>query len=81
MMYIGIDPGLNGAVAAIYQRNLVDATAALKRGEPGTFGKEEVEVFDTPTMTVVGSKTKRKYSVPGMVRLLQYFIDKNIGDK
>ena len=46
-MFIGIDPGLDGALAG-----LADS------GEPW--------LFDTPTLTVAGAKSRRDYDIPQM---------------
>jgi hypothetical protein len=54
MIFIGIDPGLGGAVGVLH-----DQAAA--------------EIFDTPTLTVVGEKTKRKYNVSAMASILEPF--------
>lgn len=60
MIYIGIDPGLSGAVGIIQEDALI-----------GPHGDIDVySVFDTPTALVEGETTKRKYLVPSMVRLL-----------
>ena len=58
MIYIGIDPGLSGAVGVI------DDTAEFPENL-------RVQVFDTPTVLVEGEKTKRKYLVSGMALLLK----------
>lgn len=56
MIYIGIDPGLNGAVAVINEE-VIDNL---------------VEVFDTPTMEVQSSgKTRNKYNTAAMAKLLK----------
>lgn len=56
MIYIGIDPGLSGAVAIINEEIIGNLT----------------EVFDTPTMEVESSgKTKNKYDTAAMARLLK----------
>jgi len=60
MIYIGIDPGLNGAVGIINE-DLVPP----------------FEVHDTPTFTVEGSKSKRKYNVPEMAKILSKFAGRN----
>jgi crossover junction endodeoxyribonuclease RuvC len=54
MIYIGIDPGLNGAVGVI--------------GEQA--GNGCPRVFDTPTLTIEGEKTKRRYNTAAMAELL-----------
>jgi crossover junction endodeoxyribonuclease RuvC len=54
MIFVGIDPGLSGAVAVIYPHGQID-------------------IFDTPTLTVVGEKTKRKYNGSGMASILEPF--------
>lgn len=53
MIYIGIDPGLSGAVAVLNGEGAVCC------------------IHDTPTLTVEGEKTKRKYNVPAMAALLE----------
>lgn len=58
MIYIGIDPGLSGAVA------IMDDTADFP-------DKTRVQVFDTPTMVVSGIKDKRVYNTAAMAQLLQ----------
>ena len=55
MIYIGIDPGLSGAVAW-----LTDIDPYVRS-----------EVSDTPTALVEGETTKRKYLVPAMATLLK----------
>lgn len=60
MIYIGIDPGLDGAVGVI------DNTAEFPENP-------RVQVFDTPTALVEGEKTKRKYLIPAMALLLKPF--------
>ena len=64
MIYIGIDPGLSGAVAVIQD------TEAY-------FGEHRIDVYDTPTALVEGEKTKRKYLVPAMCRLLVQYAKRN----
>ena len=64
MIYIGIDPGLSGAVGIIGGRELPHFP-------------ETVTVFDTPTVLVEGEKTKRKYLVPSMCRLLVPYAKRN----
>jgi crossover junction endodeoxyribonuclease RuvC len=54
MIYIGIDPGLDGAVGVI--------------GEQA--GNGCPRVFDTPTLTVEGEKTKRRYNTAAMAQIL-----------
>lgn len=54
MIYIGIDPGLNGALAVILHDN-------------------SIVIRDTPTLTVEGEKSRRKYNAPGMAQLLRPF--------
>jgi crossover junction endodeoxyribonuclease RuvC len=58
MIYIGIDPGLSGAVAVIQD------TEAYH-------GEHRIDVFDTPTALVEGEKTKRKYLVSAMATFLK----------
>jgi crossover junction endodeoxyribonuclease RuvC len=60
LIYIGIDPGLSGALAVIDER----------------IAEQCASVFDTPTVTVEGEKTKRKYLVPAMALLLKPFADR-----
>lgn len=69
MIYIGIDPGLNGAVGVIQEDALT-----------GPHGDIDVySVFDTPTVLVKSEKTKRKYLVPAMALLLKPYADsKNV---
>jgi crossover junction endodeoxyribonuclease RuvC len=55
VIYIGIDPGLSGAVAVLDDQG----------------GICDPFVFDTPTVLVEGEKTKRKYLVPAMAALLR----------
>lgn len=55
MIYIGIDPGLSGAVGVI-DEDTPDAGA---------------KVFDTPTALVEGEKTQRKYLISAMVQILK----------
>ena len=55
MIYIGIDPGLDGAVGVI--------------GEQA--GNGCPRVFDTPTLTIEGEKSKRRYNTAAMAELLQ----------
>lgn len=62
MIYIGIDPGLNGAVG------IIDDTAEFP-------DKPKVQVFDTPTMLVAGEKTKRRYNTAAMAKLLEPFVE------
>lgn len=51
MIYIGIDPGLDGAIAIL---------------SPGS-----VEVYDTPTITVQGTKKKKRhYDMDAMLQLI-----------
>jgi len=57
MIFIGIDPGLGGAVGVI------DDTAEFPENN-------REQVFDTPTVIVEGEKSKHKYLVPAMVRIL-----------
>lgn len=64
MIYIGIDPGLNGAVGVI------DDTAEFPENN-------RVQVFDTPTMLVKGEKTKRRYNTAAMSSLLFPFREGN----
>ena len=65
MIYIGIDPGLNGAVGVI-----------TSHGQ-SYIGSDHVNVFDTPTALVEGEKTKRKDLVPAMAPLLKPFADRS----
>ena|SRR5271165_4412275 len=57
MIYIGIDPGLNGAIGVL--------------SEISPYWRSEVH--DTPTMVVSGTKDKRVYNVPAMAALLKPF--------
>ena len=50
MIYIGIDPGLNGAVGVLKSHGSTYV-------DPGS-----IQVFDTPTMLVSGIKEKRVYN-------------------
>ena len=59
MIYIGIDPGLSGAVGVIDE-------GTINTQDPIT-----VSVFDTPTVLVEGEKTKRKYLGRAMALLLE----------
>jgi crossover junction endodeoxyribonuclease RuvC len=59
MIYIGIDPGLNGAVG------VVDLGAG--NCEPKLF------VYDTPTVLVEGGKTRRKYLTSAMALLIESY--------
>ena len=64
MIYIGIDPGLSGAVGIICDNpNMV----------------LQVTVQDTPTVLVEGEKTRRKYLVPAMANILSGFKDSGEG--
>jgi len=63
MIYIGIDPGLSGAVGVIDE----GAGNAL----PKLF------VYDTPTALVEGETTKRKYLGRAMALLLKPFADRS----
>lgn len=58
MIYIGIDPGLSGAVGIIDDQFARDC---------------QVAVFDTPTALVEGEKTKRKYLTPAMALILERY--------
>lgn len=62
MIFIGIDPGLSGAVGVI----------SLPLGGPDTY-----EVYDTPTALVEGEKTKRKYLIVAMADLLKPYSYRN----
>jgi crossover junction endodeoxyribonuclease RuvC len=62
VIYIGIDPGLNGAVGVI--------------GEQAGTGCPKV--FDTPTMVVSGVKDKRVYNTAAMALLLKPFSTENV---
>ena len=64
MIYIGIDPGLSGAVAVI------DDTAEFPENP-------RVQVFDTPTALVEGEKTKRKHLPPAMALLLKPYAERS----
>jgi crossover junction endodeoxyribonuclease RuvC len=61
VIFIGIDPGLNGAVGIIQRAPLLD----------------DVRVYDTPTVLVEGETTKRKYLTAGMALLLKSFADRS----
>jgi crossover junction endodeoxyribonuclease RuvC len=69
MIYIGIDPGLNGAVAFINEDVLgnckdTDGSGLL------------VEVFDTPTLEVDSSgKVRNKYNTAAMADLLAPYLE------
>ena len=58
MIYIGIDPGLDGAVGVI--------------GEQA--GNGCPRVFDTPTLTIEGEKSKRRYNTAAMAELLRPYV-------
>ena len=58
MIYLGIDPGLSGAVGILYHMKTLTTWARIM-------------VFDTPTALVEGETTKRKYLVPAMADLLR----------
>ena len=60
MIYIGIDPGLSGAVGI-----LTDIDPYVR-----------AEIFDTPTMVVSGIKEKRVYNKVGMASILQSYRDR-----
>lgn len=60
-IFIGIDPGLNGAVAVIKPE--------FKDGD--FVVPQVVAVHDTPTLTIEGDKTKRKYNKAAMAELLR----------
>lgn len=60
MIFIGIDPGLSGAVGVLG----ADEDAMLQL------------VFDTPTVLVEGETTKRKYLTASMALLLEPYADK-----
>ena len=67
MIYIGIDPGLNGAVGVLQEDALI-----------GPHGDIDVySVFDTPTMVVSGVKDKRVYHTTAMALLLKPFSTEN----
>jgi crossover junction endodeoxyribonuclease RuvC len=57
MIYIGIDPGLSGAVGVLDERCTL----------------QPVQVYDTPTAIVEGETTKRKYMVGAMALLIKPF--------
>ena len=61
MIYIGIDPGLRGAVGVI---------GDLMAPFTSPF------VVDTPTVIVEGETTRRKYIVPAMALLLKPFAER-----
>ena len=62
MIYIGIDPGLSGAVGVL--------TDVLNTGVYAA------SVFDTPTVLVEGEKSKHKYLTTAMALLLKPFADR-----
>ena len=62
MIYIGIDPGLSGAVG------IIDDPSGNPEHAPWS-----VSVFDTPTVLVEGEKTKRKFLIGAMALLLKPF--------
>lgn len=65
MKYIGIDPGLNGALAVIDEDVI---------GIPGL--GYMVGVFDTPTLQVESNgKVRNKYNTAGMAELLSYIYE------
>jgi crossover junction endodeoxyribonuclease RuvC len=66
MIYIGIDPGLNGAVGVL---NCVGTASTL----------DHIKMFDTPTLTVSGAKEKREYSTAAMALLLEPYVTQ-VGD-
>lgn len=72
MKYIGIDPGLNGAVAVIDEDVI---------GQPGL--GYMVEVNDTPTMKVESNgKVRNKYNTAAMADLLSYIYEsKNMSER
>lgn len=59
MIYIGVDPGLNGAVGVLSEISPYWRT----------------EVYDTPTMVVSGVKDKRVYNTAAMAALLRPFAE------
>lgn len=63
MIYIGIDPGLSGAVGV------------MDLGAGNTDPK--LSVFDTPTALVEGETTKRKYLTSAMALLLKPYADRS----
>ncbi len=63
MIYIGIDPGLSGAVGVIQEDSLI--------GPHGDI--DQYSVFDTPTLTVAGEKNKRMHNTVAMADLLHPF--------
>ena len=56
MIYIGIDPGLNGAVGVVWDSELAHC---------------DPQVFDTPTMMVSGIKNKRVHNTAAMAAILK----------
>lgn len=60
MIYIGIDPGLSGAVGIISSPGMGNLCKIL-------------QVLDTPTALVEGEKTKRKYLAAAMALILEPF--------
>jgi crossover junction endodeoxyribonuclease RuvC len=68
LIYIGIDPGLNGAVAVINEN-------VLGNTEVDGF-RYLVEVFDTPTMEIESSgKVRNKYNTAAMAELLSPYLE------
>lgn len=63
MIYIGIDPGLSGAVAVLNDGPVIG-------GSPTPLCPI---VYDTPTALVEGEKTKRKYLTSAMAFILKSF--------
>lgn len=64
MITIGIDPGLSGAVAVINTDNECPHQGLIV-------------INDTPTLTVAGQKTKRKYNAAAMADLLRIWVPYN----
>ena len=80
MIYIGIDPGLNGGVGVIFNRELEDTVISV-----GSFDEyigrgcalTTVHVWDTPTTIVTkAGKNKRRPLVGAMALLLKPFANR-----
>ena len=71
----------NGAVAVLHHKTeeeLSKLTAIVPAGDGMGRGCaiDSVQIFDTPTVTVEGEKSKRRYLVPGMALLLAPYRDR-----
>jgi crossover junction endodeoxyribonuclease RuvC len=62
--FIGIDPGLNGAVAVL-RPEIKDGGFVVPQG---------IAIYDTPTMLIEGEKTKHKYNTRGMANILRGYV-------